>query len=236
MLLPMVQFAQVTSSCGTTRRPNPRAQRKGRPATSVAVRGTSSPHGPRSMRELRQLGFHKRSPCSGLAPRTPTSDQGVGVDVRRSWTAPIYDKASRPGRGKASAQHRRTSTSALRWRPRGRRAPRGLQRGVKARRDSGIRSAPTGPPPLVVAAGRRRDRTISVEASHARITEGVASTPTRPPPRAPGRCTALQEGMACRAETRCQRPQYSNRSEEPKLSRTCCYKGIRRDCRSPVRR
>lgn len=45
MLLPIRQFAQVTSSCGTTRRPNPRTRRKGRSATSVAVRGTSSPTG-----------------------------------------------------------------------------------------------------------------------------------------------------------------------------------------------
>ena len=54
----------------------------GRADTSLAVRGTSAPHGPRSARELERLGHIKRSPCSGLAPPTPTSDQATGVDVR----------------------------------------------------------------------------------------------------------------------------------------------------------
>ena len=45
---------------------------------------------PRSLRELGRLGLHKRSPWSGLAPPTPTSDQAGGVDARRRWTAPIF--------------------------------------------------------------------------------------------------------------------------------------------------
>lgn len=207
----MVQFAQVTSSCGTTRRPNPRTQRKGRSATSVAVRGTSSPHGPRSIRELRRLGLHKRSPCGGLTPPTPTSDQGASVDVRRPWTAPISIEASRH-RGREWG--RRTSSTDEHQHPHCGDGREGAER-------CAVYSEASKPGVIQASARRPRDhphrrgggragvetRAISVEASHARITEGVASTPTRPPPpRAPGRHTALQIGMACRAETRCQRP------------------------------
>jgi hypothetical protein len=61
-----------------TRRPNPRTRQQGRSATSVAVRGTSSPHGPRSMREFIRLAYSKRSPCGGLAPRRSTSKRSSG--------------------------------------------------------------------------------------------------------------------------------------------------------------
>jgi hypothetical protein len=91
-----VRFLLVTSSCGTTQRPNPRTQHEGWSATSVAVRGTSAPRGPRSMQELGRLGLHKRSPRGGLAPPTPTSEEAKGVDTRRRRAAPLCLDASGP--------------------------------------------------------------------------------------------------------------------------------------------
>ena len=131
-----------------TQRPNPRTQPSGRSATSVAVRGTSSSHGPRSLRELGRLGLHKRSPWSGLAPPTPTSDLSVGVDARRRWTAPIFRKASRAGRdvkrpsSVGGRQHRLDSDRRMGA------GAADLSLGVRAREPIGVRPTPTRLSPL----------------------------------------------------------------------------------------
>src|SRR5262245_14090282 len=71
-----------------TQRPNSRTRPHGRSASSAAVRGAGSPHGPRSKPELERLGRIKRSPCDGLAPPTPTSGHATGVDVVAAAKAP----------------------------------------------------------------------------------------------------------------------------------------------------
>lgn len=164
MFLPIVQFVQVTSSCGTTRRPNPRTRGEGRSATSVAVRGTSSPHGPRSMRELRRLGLHKRSPCGGLAPPTPTSDQDASVDGPRcAERTPDIARSSRRRRGRVFHRRRPGAHAAHReheWSGHegaGRRAVWAEASG--ARQAKGVRPAPTWPhqPDRVLGGGGHED-------------------------------------------------------------------------------
>lgn len=79
--------------------------------------------GPGLFPELRRLGECKRSPCDGLAPPTPTSDQANGVDAaggregaerRRSWRR----HHGRAERRRASGAHTTTSSVSAGWRPR----------------------------------------------------------------------------------------------------------------------
>ena len=69
-------FALVTSACGATQRPNSRTQ----PLVLVRRLTSRSWHqrtaGTSACSGARRLANVERSPCGGLAPPTPTSDQG----------------------------------------------------------------------------------------------------------------------------------------------------------------
>lgn len=93
-LLEVRVFALVTSACGATQRPNSRPRSRNGPTPHKPFVAPAHRPGPGLFPELRRLGECKRSPCDGLAPPTPTSDQVNGVDAaggregagrRRSW-------------------------------------------------------------------------------------------------------------------------------------------------------
>ncbi len=152
-VFPDSAFALVTSACGPRSDLIPGLDRNGRAATSLAVRGTSASHGPRSMRELTQLGRNKRSPCDGLAPPTQTNDQGEMLTPdgpgpcrslnRHRCRVSIGHPSSADGR-----QHRSW------WRPRRRRAPLALLLG------------PRRPGNSKASARRPRDRHHSHQTAH----------------------------------------------------------------------
>lgn len=65
----------------------------------------------RSALELKRLGHHEGSPCGGLAPQTPTSDQVGSVDDDGGHESVGHHRSGYrdqvPGRLKASARHPR---------------------------------------------------------------------------------------------------------------------------------